>query len=226
MKLFSRTNYTLDNLKQFSDSYTVKRHLLNVAVIDDEDFPYLQVLRQHDFRVTKFDDIQSVDQLSNFEIILCDIRGVGKSFGSKYGGGHLIEEISKKSPHKYLIAHSGSTFKTDFNKFFRLCDESVMKGVDVNEMVNLLDRAAKAVNDPIYQWKKTRTALENNKVASDQISKFEQYYISSIVKRKSRKLEKEINKFSRKPISNETANRMLSSLALFSASLVSNLTNN
>ncbi|WP_420574636.1 hypothetical protein [Kordia sp.] len=219
-----RKKYTIEDLVTVTDSYSMRRSSVNVAVIDDKEFPYLRILREHDYKITKFDDINSINQLANYDIIICDIRGVGKNFGSKYQGGHLIQEISKKFPHKYLIAYSGSVFKTDYNQFFKLCDESVMKGKDVNDMVNLLDRASKEVRNPIYQWKKTRTVLENNKMPSDQIATIEKRFISSIMRRKIKIFEATIADYSTKSISNDSISLVLNSLAVFSGTLISNIT--
>jgi len=222
--IFKRS-YTIDDLNEFNRYYTINRSKFSIAIIDDEEFPYLKVIRDHGYQATKFDDITSTKQLVEYDIIICDVRDVGKSFGSKYEGGHLIQEISKNLPHKYLIAYSGSVFNPEYNKFFSLCDESVMKkGIDINDIINMLDRAIKSITNPTYQWKKTRAILEESGISSKEIANIESKYIKALVSRKTRILERKINKISASPIGkNDNIKLILNSLALFTGSLISNL---
>src|SRR4051812_32693639 len=114
--------------KQVSD---LKDHTINhsagslrsqipILVVDDQEFPYLEVLRQHGFNLTFFNDISDVRQVNNFPVVVCDIKGVGKSFKSKYEGAHVIAEIKKYFPTKILIAFTAHMFDSSFNKYFAM----------------------------------------------------------------------------------------------------------
>lgn len=117
-----------------------------------------------------------------FDIIICDIQGVGKNFGSKYEGGHLIKEINNKYPLKYLVAFSGKSFDMTYNQFFSLCDTVMQKHADISEWTGCLDKATINLSDPIYIWKKARKMLLENQEDLNLVSKLEQAYLKSIVK--------------------------------------------
>ena len=62
------------------------RQQVPIAIIDDEDFTYLDILQRHDFLLKQFRDIEDVRAVHTYPIVLCDIKGVGKHFQSKFEG--------------------------------------------------------------------------------------------------------------------------------------------
>lgn len=72
------------------------RPRIRLLIIDDDDFPYMECLRRHGYSPTHVKDIDNIIDVEPYEIILCDIQGVGKKFGSRFEGAHLISEIKKK----------------------------------------------------------------------------------------------------------------------------------
>jgi hypothetical protein len=69
---------------------SIERKQVPILIIDDEEFEYLDHIKTHRFDVEYFEDIQSIESAENYEIILCDIQGVGKKFKSKFEGAHVI----------------------------------------------------------------------------------------------------------------------------------------
>lgn len=94
--------YNLNDLNDIVQSNLCDRENFKIAVIDDQNISLIRKLKQHGYQITHFEDIEDIDRLSKYKIIICDIEGVGKQFGSKYQGGHLIQEINKHYPLKYL----------------------------------------------------------------------------------------------------------------------------
>ena len=215
-----RKKYKLSDLTNLQDGISTDRSKFKIAVIEDKVFPYLEELRRHDFNITIFEDIERLSILSDFQIVVSDIRGVGKFFGSKLEGAHLIEEIHKKYPNVYLIAYSSSTFNPSYNEFLKLCDETKKKSIDVNEWTKTFDRALKKVADPIYQWEKTRRILLKNSVNIDTISKLEKLYAKSIIKKDKSIFNKEI--ISSKSGKSEHLKTILDSISIFAATFISN----
>ncbi len=97
----------------------IDRIKVPILVIDDNEFEYLDHLKNHRFDITYFNDIQSIESVKEYEVILCDINGVGKIFDSKFEGAHVISELYKKYPFKTIIAYTGYTHDPTYNKFFR-----------------------------------------------------------------------------------------------------------
>jgi hypothetical protein len=219
---WKKQRYNLESLKAIENPVLRERKGFNILIIDDDVFPLLDPLRKSGFALTKLEDINDVYELKSFDIIVCDIRGVGAVFESKFAGAHLIKEIYRKYPHKYLIVYSGSTFKVDYNEYFRLADKNVKKGTDLSEWVEILDFAIKSLSNPYTQWERTRKFLQSNDVDPLTISELEQSYIKSILNKKIKFLNRTLNK-NKSLMSNEYVAFAMNTLSSFATSIISNL---
>lgn len=174
--------YDLEGTKE--NSVGLLRKQTRIAIIDDEAFINKNSLLQHDYQVKELGDIIDINAVKDYQIILCDIHGVGKHFNSKYEGGHIIEEITKYYPNKIVIAYTGERFDPTFNKFFQLADASLKKDADIDEWQSILDESLIKVNSPSEQWKKTRDRLLTLNVPYYILIKLEDKYVESILKKK------------------------------------------
>lgn len=176
-----KKKYQMDDLTSLMEGFRFSRKDFRIAIIEDEHFPPLEHLQNHGFNIVWFKDIEKLFDISDFAVIICDIRGVGKNFGSNLEGAHLIQEINKQFPQKYLIACSNSTFDMALTKYFSLCNEALNKKIDVHDWVIALDKALKCYNDPVVQWEKTRRILRTENIPINQISNLEKAFIKSLI---------------------------------------------
>lgn len=189
----------------------IDRKKVPILVIDDNEFEYLDFLKNNRFDLTYFPDIQSIESAKEYEIILCDINGVGKKFESKYEGAHIISEIHKKYPFKTIIAYTGYTHDPTYNKFFRLADFVFKKDLDGDDWLEHLDNAIDTAVNPQKRWIKLREYLIQNNVSLFEIVKLENEYVNHIIDGKSlknfpsEKLTKEIDQDVRAVIQSFTA---------------------
>jgi len=189
----------------------IDRIKIPILVIDDSPFEYLDHLKTHRFDLTYFNDIPSIESSKEYEIILCDINGVGKNLKSKYQGAHVISEIHKKYPFKTIIAYTGFTHDPTYNIFFRMADFTVKKDIDGDEWIEKLDAAIDLTTDPKKKWIKMRNHLMENDVTLFEIVKLEDEYVKCILSGKglenfpSKQLGKEINQDVRAVIQSFTA---------------------
>ena len=160
------------------------RNEVPIIVIDDEQIPYLEDIRYHGFNITQFKDIEQIESVKGFEIVLCDIRGIGKKFKSKYEGAHIISEIKKIFPYKIVIAYTAYTFDPNYNKFFNIADNVFKKDIDRDEWIENLDKAIEMAINPITKWKKIRNFLQEQNVSSVDIIKLENEYVEMIQKKR------------------------------------------
>ena len=58
----------------------LERKNVKIAIVDNESFPMIEILQRHKFDIDKFDDIENIESLNGYDIILCDIQGVGTKF--------------------------------------------------------------------------------------------------------------------------------------------------
>lgn len=171
------TNLNTPNLRLKS----VERKDVKIALIDDEKFDYLEELRFHGFDISYFQDVDSIDSLLAYEIILCDIKGIGKRFKSKYEGAHVMKEINKKYPFKTIIAYTGYTYDATFNSYLSVADNVLKKDLDQDEWLEQLDFAIKISTDPIKRWTKIRDYLLLNDVSLYNLTLLEDEYVRLIL---------------------------------------------
>lgn len=159
----------------------VKRNEVPILIIDDDKFEYKSILQNHNFSITHVEDIDAIDFVHNYEIILCDINGVGKKFGSKFDGAYIISEIRKKYPFKYIIAYTGHTHDPSYTKHFKKADNVINKDIASDEWVEELDVAIYSVVNPITRWMKIRDFLILQNIDISIVAKLEDEYVRTIL---------------------------------------------
>lgn len=155
-----------------------------IAVIDDEPFLKFGSLMAHGFNLTELGgDIKSIEQVMAYPIVICDIKGVGKAFGSDKEGAHVLSEIRKSYPDKFLITFSGMTYDASYNESLATADASATKDANVDYWTALLEKGLKDIGDPRQRWIRFRKNLLNEGIDLFELFKLEQAFIKSIEKR-------------------------------------------
>lgn len=180
MRIFGKC-YELDELNKVTPYQVSNRSLVPIVCIDDQGMQYDQILINHGFNLKVLTDITDIRAVSDYPVVICDIKGIGKSFGSKFEGGHIIEEIHTNYPEKILISFSGNQFDARYNKFFKLCDYVLTKDIDSDQWVSVLDETIKKVTTPIAQWKRMRAFLYEKNVSTRKVFELEQEFITAII---------------------------------------------
>lgn len=169
------------------DSAHLKRNT-QIAVIDDQAFPKADALRNHRFNVIELGDIKSVDQVAAYSIVVCDIRGVGQSLSSDLEGAHLIAEIRKTFPDKFLVTYSGAQFDITYNESLRGVDASIAKDASTEQWVATLERGLEKVTNPRERWIRLRRTLLDRGLEIHEVFSLEQKFIKAIEKKDPSKL--------------------------------------
>lgn len=179
--LFYLKVYNLSVLNTINPLENKGRAAVPILCIDDDGLPYEEILRTHDFNIRVLKDIEDIKATSDYPVVICDIKGVGKKFGSQFEGGHIIEEIKKNYPDKVVIAYSGQQFDARYNKFFSMSDFVLTKDIDSDVWVSILDETISKVASPIEQWKRIRDYLYFHEVSTRKVFELEQEYIKAII---------------------------------------------
>lgn len=169
------------------DSAHLKRHT-QIAVIDDQAFPKAEALRNHGFNIIELGDIKSVDQVAAYPIVVCDIRGVGQALRSDLEGAHLISEIRKSYPDKFLVTYSGAQFDITYNESLRSVDASIAKDASTEQWVSVLERGLERVTNPKERWVRLRRTLLDRGVEIHEVFSLEQKFIKAIEAKDASKL--------------------------------------
>jgi hypothetical protein len=174
------------NFKRLSDLQRSTRPLADwrkhfpIGIIDDAEFPEAHTLARHGFDIKELGDITHTRDVEPYPIVACDIKNVGAHFGSPFEGAHLISEIRKTYPDKYVIAYSAGAYGADYKKLLDKSDVFLRRGAPVEDWVDSLDTAIQVIGDPINRWKRIRTLMFDHDVPVLEVALLEDAYIRSI----------------------------------------------
>ncbi len=174
------SDLTEKSILQLPNNMGVLRKHVNILVIDDNDFSAEQYLKANGYQIDHKNDIESIKEVEPYEIIMCDISGVGKKLGYEKEGAFIIREIHSNYPNKQIIAYTSFTYNADYNQFFSLADFVASKDLAIDDWIDVLDDQVKSAIDPVYQWKKIRNHLLDNDISTLTIAKIEDKYVQSV----------------------------------------------
>lgn len=151
-----------------------------MVLIDDEQFPYLDILKQHKFNIDTLGDVTSLTTLEAYDIILCDLNGVGKSFSEQFQGAYLVKEIYKRYPFKIIISYTGISFDARYNEYLKYADFSVKKDIESEVWVEKLDMAIDMLSNIEKRWYRVRDYLLENDVSLFNVMLLEDNLVRSV----------------------------------------------
>ena len=179
---FGQPKY-LSALQVTSPDLTYLKRNTPIVIIDDQEFSKSEALKNNGFSITELRDINAIDLVSAYPIVVCDIRGVGTSLNSTLQGAHLISEIRKAYPDKFLVSYSGAQFDITYNESLRDVDASISKDISTELWVQTLEKGIKKVSDPKERWVRLRNQLLERNVEIYTIFNLEQQFIKAIEKK-------------------------------------------
>lgn len=173
-------------------SITRLKQLTSILVIDDKPFEYLDILKtSYEFNIQQKNDLTLLTDAEAYDIILCDIRGVGKFLNSPYDGAKLIKELKEKYPDKMIIAYTTFEYRSEFQEYLDYADKKIYKGSpDLDSWVGILTQILKESADPVKYWERIRKALINANVPTIDIARYESQYVNAYKKKNFESLKK------------------------------------
>jgi hypothetical protein len=178
------TPRTIEDLQVAAALHAKTRGNASIAIIDDQAFPYLQLLKDHHYNVQKFNDINDVRMVQAYPIILCDIRGVGRALSEKFEGAHLISEIRKHYPHKVIIAYTAQQFDPTYNTYLADADFTEKKDADLERWIFTLDKAIEIASNPVNAWRRIRGQLLKSSLPITTVMKLEDQYVAFVTRKR------------------------------------------
>ncbi len=160
------------------------RGSVKIAVIDDEKFVALNNLKSHGYDVAELPDISRIQEISEYDIILCDLMGVGKNFDANAGGGSIIREIKKNYPTKFVIAYTGARANSSEAILAKeSCDGFLKKDADMSEWTDTLDQCVEHLLDPYLMWRDARQQLLEIETDIREVVRLENAYVKAVLSR-------------------------------------------
>lgn len=172
--------YKIDNVVKSNTSKF--RQKVKILVIDDKEFTPLKNLQQHGYTIHVLKNLPSIETIKDYQIILCDLKGVGLDFNREGQGAYLIKEIKKAYPSKIVIAYTGGA--DDAETIFKAkkhADNFLLKDADIEEWTDNLDRYINDVMNPVYSWKIIRVSLLEQDVSPYELAKLEDKFVNSLI---------------------------------------------
>lgn len=184
--------FTISDLSDFVKNSTkigsveCRRPALKIAVIDDSPFTPQVNLQNYGYKFDLIGDIKKIDEIHEYQLILCDIKGVGAYFGGANEGAVLIAEIKNRYPEKIIIAYSASTIADPAVRAAKeRADAFISKDVDIEEWIAELDRWSVEALDPSRIWLRLRRRFVELDLDTKQILMLEDAFVRSALKRDS-----------------------------------------
>lgn len=164
------------------DQVSNSRRHIRIAVIDDQDFAPQQALQNHSYDISMFRDVPPLDNLVEYQILMVDILGVGTELDSEYQGAHVIHEIKKRYPDKYVLAYTGGANDDVLGSAIQAADDFISKDAGINEWCDLLDEAIAHQLNPAFVWKRVRQRLLDAGATPYQLAELEDAFVRSFKK--------------------------------------------
>ena len=113
-------------LPRLSHAEIVKR--ARILVIDDQEFPHIVLFKKDGYTIQQWKDVEDLGSLENgdFDLILLDLRGVGRKHSTDEGLG-ILKHIRDRSPAQIVVAYSNEDISLSYQHFFRDADAVLHK---------------------------------------------------------------------------------------------------
>ena len=172
----------LEEQKRYSD-IKVNRNNIKICVIDDEGFDINKVHSLGYIQIERKLRFENIGDFEKYDIVLCDIEGVGNEFDPGRQGLAVAEQIKSFYPEKIVLIYSGKNVES-YGELPTNIDGVLSKVEATTELVNKLDAYYKESIDPIIVWKKTRKQMITSGIATKTIAIVEDQYCNSMLEKK------------------------------------------
>lgn len=167
-----------------------KRDRIKICFIDDKGFD-VELFRKTGYVNTDYKlDFANCNDIQAYDLIACDIDGIGTSLDSKRQGLAVAETIIATFPEKIVLIYTSNNPFDYAEDYHSVGDGYFNKNISINDMAKLFDSYAAVFYDEIAAWRKIEKQLRKNSIANKTIAFVEDLYVRS--------LEDKINLFKEK----------------------------
>lgn len=208
------TRHKLSDIDKNALSLEELKNKYEVLVIDDKDFINIGTLAANGFRVKQWRDVEDVTLTVKYPIIACDVNGVGNVLrpGSPNGGLHVLHEIKKHYPDKYLIQYS--TVRQDFDENLIAADRIYPKDTSINTWQRDIEKALTVLGNPKLRWIRLRRKLSDDGMDAYDIYKLEQAYIKELLTSEDGQIQEEAKLLNLTPEASKLIAQFITTIAV------------
>ena len=164
---------------------------INILIIDDQEFDYLDTLKHTFPNIQQMKSIANLAVVQGFQIVLCDINGVWNGKDPVLQGAALIEEIKANYPMKFVVAYTAASYDPNVHKHLKKADDYIGKSdLNVSQWRSKLIEYSVNLANPKFQWERISRRLQDAKVPTIDIARLESNYVKAINSGKTASIEK------------------------------------
>ena len=175
-----RKRYTISDLQDPRTALNATdRNLVKILIVDDDVFNHEDRLRRLGFNIQKYDDIESLEAAEAFQVIICDVKGVGKKFGSQIEGAFVLNQLKKAYPMKEYAVYSSSLYNSEMT--------TALQGISIinkdqpsEDWCNDVDSLIRKVTNPKLIWQKIAFKMIENNIPTRVIQKVEHEFVECV----------------------------------------------
>ena len=168
------------------------REKARILVIDDEaQCKIHENLKRYGYKDVALErDVHRIEDVSKYNLILCDIRGIGAQLASegktlKYEGLTVAKEIKKVYPLIKVIAYSAEKKQYEGNYIAEMIvDDFFNKDDDTDDRNELIDKQIRSCFSPIDAWITFRELSLSRGTSIHEMAKLENLFVRSVLKEK------------------------------------------
>ncbi len=172
--------HELHELNNFEKTINAnKRNRIPILIIDDENFMYLEELRNEQFNLMQIKDIEDFKTVAAYPVVICDVKGVGHKFNEKKEGLYVVESIKKLYPFKQVAVYSSGYYEVSALSHLKGI-EWIQKDAEKDMWCNYCDTLIQKASDPIYIWKSIRSHLLREDMDIKEVMFLESDYVKMV----------------------------------------------
>ena len=161
----------------------IPRDTIKICVIDDEGFDINMLYDLGYKKIYKKMQFENIEEYADYDIILCDVEGVGINLDFEKQGLAVAEQIKNFYPEKVVLLYSGKNIET-FGELPKVIDGYLRKQSSMNELANSLDAYYKESINPVNVWMKTRDEMIKNNISTKTIAFLEDKYCDALLEKR------------------------------------------
>lgn len=157
----------------------VPAHLIKICVIDDEGFDY-RTLNSLGFKdIITHHDFQRIEDYSSFNVILCDIDGVGRELDKDKQGLAIVHQLISNFPNTLVFIFSGKTI-TDYGDIPKGA-KVIEKRRSMSDIGSIIIHDYSETNKPSNIWHRYSEKLMSDGISMKTLAFLEDLFVKSIL---------------------------------------------
>jgi CheY-like chemotaxis protein len=187
----AKTTYPESLSLDLSELLTKPRPI-RVVIVDDKPFPWVDALENRGCNVTCLSDYTrplrqanqklKTHELKSYDIIVCDIHGVGSAIYPGIEGIGVMEELRRKNPLHVIAAYTGNPGAI-YSKMKRqnALDAVFSRDWGVDDFLLNFGELTKVFSSPRNRWEFIRRRLAHLEVGEKKIADIQRSFVEQVL---------------------------------------------